>query len=72
MANTGWANVGFWDRLARVVFAVAGLVSRRWLGFVPSAATAAEVLGFALLVTALLAWDPVYALLSRSTLHRWR
>lgn len=69
MANAGWANVGFWDRLVRVVLAVAGLMSGRWLGFSPTAAAAAEVLGFALLVTALLAWDPVYALLSRDTRH---
>jgi hypothetical protein len=62
-----WGNVAVWDRLLRVLIGVVAVLGARQLGAAPAATVAIEVLGIAMLATAVLGWDPIYALLRRGT-----
>lgn len=67
-----FANVAAWDRAARIVVGIA-LLAVGALGVVGgAAAVACKLFGWVPLLTGLLGWSPLYALLGISTLRRRR
>lgn len=61
------SNVATWDRWLRLLLALLGLLLIVLVDLPPTADVSIEVLALAAGATALLRWDPVYAILGRGT-----
>ncbi len=62
-----WRNLGQWDRAVRVILGLA-LLAVGFSGAVSGVGgVALSILGWLPLVTGILAWDPIYALLGTRT-----
>jgi len=62
------SNVQLWDRLLRIALGIAMLILG-WLGDSEAWAFALRVFGFFPLITGLMGWCPVYALLRVGKKH---